>query len=221
MAPPKSSDSTSRDRSLSVTSNCELRYITPARSEYGDAGVFVDNTWIPGDQKSTERKERARPPIDAGTALVPWPFAAHVDTRLELSLNSKADPVKWLLENDEKRAVTIPNHVEVAKLMSIRYHGDAAKGRYVLWMIPDAQKFFAFGDSGNESTSEQAKKRSKTAKTAKASKASKEKVEKGSKVKEVVKMISATPHANFKRLKLKTHGAKGGPGFNSRFRRRR
>ncbi|KXJ89505.1 DNA replication/checkpoint protein [Microdochium bolleyi] len=75
-----------------------------------------------------------------------------------------------------------------------------------------------FGGSGNESTSEQAKKRSKATKTVKASK---EKVEKGSKVKEVVKMISATAHANFKRLKLKNHGAKGGPGFNSRFRRRR
>lgn len=70
-------------------------------------------------------------------------------------------------------------------------------------------------DSGNESASERAKKRSK------ATKAGKDKKEKEGKVKQVVKKISATAHANFQRLKLKNYGAKGGPGVNSRFRRRR
>ncbi|KEY65376.1 hypothetical protein S7711_04273 [Stachybotrys chartarum IBT 7711] len=40
-------------------------------------------------------------------------------------------------------------------------------------------------------------------------------------VKKTVKKVSAMAHANFKRLKLRNHGAKGGPGFNSKFRRRR
>ena len=35
------------------------------------------------------------------------------------------------------------------------------------------------------------------------------------------KKVNELAHANFKRLKLKNHGAKGGPGFGSRFRRRR
>jgi DNA replication regulator SLD2 len=40
-------------------------------------------------------------------------------------------------------------------------------------------------------------------------------------VKRVVKKVNAMAHANFRKLKLKNNGAKGGPGFNSRFRRRR
>ncbi|KAK4192162.1 putative DNA replication regulator sld-2 [Podospora australis] len=40
-------------------------------------------------------------------------------------------------------------------------------------------------------------------------------------VKKAVRKVKATAHANFKRLKLKNNGAKGGPGHNSRFRRRR
>ena len=40
-------------------------------------------------------------------------------------------------------------------------------------------------------------------------------------VKRAVRKVKATAHANFKRLKLKNTGSKGGPGHNSRFRRRR
>ncbi|KAF4469354.1 DNA replication regulator SLD2 [Fusarium albosuccineum] len=39
--------------------------------------------------------------------------------------------------------------------------------------------------------------------------------------KKAVRKVNELAHANFQRLKLKNHGAKGGPGFNSRFRRRR
>ncbi|KAI5458549.1 DNA replication/checkpoint protein [Mariannaea sp. PMI_226] len=40
-------------------------------------------------------------------------------------------------------------------------------------------------------------------------------------VKKVVRKVNELAHANFQRLKLKNNGAKGGPGYNSRFRRRR
>ncbi|KAK4178584.1 putative DNA replication regulator sld-2 [Triangularia setosa] len=40
-------------------------------------------------------------------------------------------------------------------------------------------------------------------------------------VQKAVRKVKATAHANFKRLKLKQGGAKGGPAYNSRFRRRR
>ncbi|KAK4250036.1 hypothetical protein C7999DRAFT_12137 [Corynascus novoguineensis] len=40
-------------------------------------------------------------------------------------------------------------------------------------------------------------------------------------VKRAVRKVKATAHANFKRLKLRNSGAKGGPAHNSRFRRRR
>ncbi|UNI17827.1 hypothetical protein JDV02_004144 [Purpureocillium takamizusanense] len=40
-------------------------------------------------------------------------------------------------------------------------------------------------------------------------------------VKKTVRKVNELAHANFQRLKLRNSGAKGGPGFNSRFRRRR
>ncbi|KAL7928764.1 DNA replication/checkpoint protein [Trichoderma chlorosporum] len=40
-------------------------------------------------------------------------------------------------------------------------------------------------------------------------------------VKKAVRKVNQLAHANFHRLKLRNHGAKGGPGYNSRFRRRR
>ncbi|KAK4154296.1 DNA replication regulator sld2 [Chaetomidium leptoderma] len=40
-------------------------------------------------------------------------------------------------------------------------------------------------------------------------------------VKRAVRKVKASAHANFKRLKLRNSGSKGGPGHNSRFRRRR
>ncbi|KAH6615595.1 DNA replication/checkpoint protein [Chaetomium sp. MPI-SDFR-AT-0129] len=45
--------------------------------------------------------------------------------------------------------------------------------------------------------------------------------EEGGVIKRAVRKVKATAHANFKRLKLRNTGSKGGPGHNSRFRRRR
>ncbi|KAI1501570.1 DNA replication/checkpoint protein [Biscogniauxia marginata] len=55
-----------------------------------------------------------------------------------------------------------------------------------------------------------------------APKEKKEKKEKKEgKIKKAARKVNELAHANFKRLKLKNNGAKGGPGFGSRFRRRR
>ncbi|KAI1491707.1 DNA replication/checkpoint protein [Biscogniauxia mediterranea] len=52
--------------------------------------------------------------------------------------------------------------------------------------------------------------------------ATKEKTEKKEgKIKKAARKVNELAHANFKRLKLRNHGAKGGPSFGSRFRRRR
>lgn len=40
-------------------------------------------------------------------------------------------------------------------------------------------------------------------------------------IKKAARKVNAMAHANFRRLKLRNNGAKGGPGYNSRFRRRR
>lgn len=41
------------------------------------------------------------------------------------------------------------------------------------------------------------------------------------KIKKAARKVNELAHANFRRLKLRNNGAKGGPGYNSRFRRRR
>ena len=53
------------------------------------------------------------------------------------------------------------------------------------------------------------------------SKQAKKKVKTGASVKKAVRKVNELAHANFHRLKLRNHGAKGGPGYNSKFRRRR
>lgn len=40
-------------------------------------------------------------------------------------------------------------------------------------------------------------------------------------VKKAARKVNELAHANFQKLKLRNHGAKGGPGFNSKFRRRK
>lgn len=40
-------------------------------------------------------------------------------------------------------------------------------------------------------------------------------------IKKAARKVNELAHANFRRLKLRNYGAKGGPGYNSRFRRRR
>ncbi|KAI1080344.1 DNA replication/checkpoint protein [Whalleya microplaca] len=78
-----------------------------------------------------------------------------------------------------------------------------------------------FDDAGEEDE-EFTEKKSQDKKAKKAKKPEKEKPEKKEgKVKKAAKKVNELAHANFKRLKLKNHGAKGGPGFGSRFRRRK
>ncbi|KAI1851265.1 hypothetical protein JX266_003340 [Neoarthrinium moseri] len=77
-----------------------------------------------------------------------------------------------------------------------------------------------FSGSDGEGEEEKPKKKTKTAKkTEKAVKVTKD--EKENPIKKAAKKVNAMAHANFKRLKLRNNGAKGGPGFGSRFRRRR
>lgn len=80
-------------------------------------------------------------------------------------------------------------------------------------------------DESDEDAAEKKKAKAKKDKKAK-DKKDKEKKEKGKEkeegtVKKAVRKVKATAHANFKRLKLRQGGAKGGPAHNSRFRRKR
>lgn len=73
-------------------------------------------------------------------------------------------------------------------------------------------------DMGNTTGSKtKAKKRPPTKKDVGADKGTKKQTE----PKKPARKVNELAHANFKRLKLRNNGAKGGPGYNSRFRRRR
>jgi DNA replication regulator SLD2 len=69
-----------------------------------------------------------------------------------------------------------------------------------------------FGDNVSSASESESEKRKK-----KKEKAGK----KEGTVKKAARKVNELAHANFQRLKLKNSGAKGGPGHNSRFRRRR
>ncbi|ORY68199.1 DNA replication/checkpoint protein [Pseudomassariella vexata] len=76
-----------------------------------------------------------------------------------------------------------------------------------------------FNGSADESADEGKTAKPKAKKPKK--KQTKESEKKQGTINKAVKMVSAMAHQNFKKLKLKNNGAKGGPGFGSRFRRRR
>ncbi|KAK2770799.1 DNA replication regulator sld2 [Colletotrichum kahawae] len=84
-------------------------------------------------------------------------------------------------------------------------------------IVPETQAngvdddFDELGDAGSGSDFEEAAAKASSAK----------KTEKVGTVKKAVRKVNEMAHTNFRRLKLKNHGAKGGPGYNSRFRRRR
>lgn len=84
-------------------------------------------------------------------------------------------------------------------------------GEEPLDLDSDAE-FAASDDDGYE-------KQAKKPKAKKKETAGKE--EKENPIKKAAKKVNAMAHANFKRLKLRNNGAKGGPGFGSKFRRRR
>ncbi|KAL2117421.1 hypothetical protein VTJ04DRAFT_7081 [Mycothermus thermophilus] len=76
-------------------------------------------------------------------------------------------------------------------------------------------------DKDGKPAAKQPKSKSSNTNKEKESKADADKKDGEGVVKRAVRKVKATAHANFRRLKLRNTGSKGGPGYNSRFRRRR
>jgi hypothetical protein len=81
--------------------------------------------------------------------------------------------------------------------------------------------FDGASDSEGEGERDEATSKTKQKKPAPGKDKSEGKEKGGGVVKRAVRKVKATAHANFKRLKLRNSGAKGGPGYGSRWRRRR
>lgn len=90
-----------------------------------------------------------------------------------------------------------------------------------------AEADYADAGSGSDFEDETAPKAPKKGKKEKGKKAKSAKdgkiagTEKEGTVKKAARKVNELAHANFRSLKLRNYGAKGGPGFNSKFRRRR
>lgn len=76
-------------------------------------------------------------------------------------------------------------------------------------------------DVGSDSEFEGGKAKKTNSKTKEKAKSKKQGSKKEGTVKKAARKVNELAHANFQKLKLKNNGAKGGPGYNSRFRRRR
>ncbi|KAH8668939.1 DNA replication/checkpoint protein [Xylariales sp. PMI_506] len=74
--------------------------------------------------------------------------------------------------------------------------------------------------SGSDAGDEKERQKKKKKKVPESKTKTKEPKEDGP-IKKAARKVNELAHANFKRLKLRNNGAKGGPGFGSRFRRRR
>lgn len=87
-------------------------------------------------------------------------------------------------------------------------------------MIPETQRVAKAPELAGESDADFEDDNDTTTK-APQKKPAKKTAQKDGVVKKAARKVNELAHANFQRLKLRNHGAKGGPGFNSRFRRRR
>ncbi|OLN94300.1 DNA replication regulator SLD2 [Colletotrichum chlorophyti] len=88
--------------------------------------------------------------------------------------------------------------------------GDIVPETQVIRAVDDEDELAGMGSNSDSEFDESASKTETTMKT-----------EKVGAVKKAVRKVNQLAHTNFRRLKLKNNGAKGGPGYNSRFRRRR
>ncbi|KAI0441319.1 DNA replication/checkpoint protein [Xylaria telfairii] len=83
--------------------------------------------------------------------------------------------------------------------------------------LPDIDSDSDFNASDAEDDAPERKQSKKTVNTA----GKKEQKKKEGRVQKAARKVNELAHANFKRLKLRNTGTKGGPGFGSRFRRRK
>jgi DNA replication regulator SLD2 len=118
-------------------------------------------------------------------------------------------------DEEDEEEVVLETQVDAIK---------AAGGEETLKLVDGLMSGSDFDEaSSDEDEAEKKKAKAKKEKKAKEKKDKEKKAkekEEGT-VKKAVRKVKATAHANFKRLKLRQGGAKGGPAHNSRFRRKR
>ncbi|KND89374.1 DNA replication regulator SLD2 [Tolypocladium ophioglossoides CBS 100239] len=154
------------------------------------------------------------------------------DSPVEDALDRSGNPLVVYKKKGQKRttrkAIIKPTWAKRPATMAESNAGDEdGEG-----LIPDTQavpgantQVTAADDSDADFVDDEAQSSNKKAKSGKGragkAKAGKDDAKKEGTVKKAVRKVNELAHANFQRLKLRTNGAKGGPGYNSKFRRRR
>lgn len=137
-----------------------------------------------------------------------------------------AQPLRIFKKKGQKRSTRLVNMRPTRSKRPVQAGDEDKEEEDDNDLIPETQfdanaEFDGSGLSDFDDDDDDGKKKKKTKPktTAQTQPAANEKG--GGVVKRAVRKVKASAHANFKRLKLKNNGAKGGPGYNSRFRRRR
>ncbi|KAK4218399.1 putative dna replication regulator sld2 protein [Rhypophila decipiens] len=170
-------------------------------------------------QKRTTRKVKMKPSI----VKRQQPIAANGDD------DDKDDDDEVLVPETQFDSTKSGQHLEEGNALLL--DEDASGSEF-----DDGDLLHDINDDDDDDDGTKKKKRAKLKKTPKQQETVKDKKKKskvvaeeeeedkengGGIVKKTIRKVKATAFANFKRLKLKNNGAKGGPGHNSRFRRRR
>ncbi|KAJ9148667.1 DNA replication/checkpoint protein [Pleurostoma richardsiae] len=157
---------------------------------------------------------------------------AMYDSPPEDALDRNGQPLRVFKKKGQKRTTRRSNMKPTRVKRPVAAGDDDGEGSDDDDVVPETQvgatKQAQIGDTALMSGSEfedseaQEDEDKAKAKTKKKNKAQNKKPEaEQGKIKRAVRKVNELAHTNFKRLKLRNNGAKGGPGYNSRFRRRR
>lgn len=139
------------------------------------------------------------------------------DSATEDAVDRDGRPMKVFKKKGQKRTTRRANMrpVRTKRPTNLAEGNESDKDEDDQGTIPDTQAQTGRSDVAGESDDEfQNEDDTPDAKA-------KKPVKKEGVVKKAARKVNQLAHANFHRLKLRNNGAKGGPGYNSRFRRRR
>jgi hypothetical protein len=144
------------------------------------------------------------------------------DSPDEEQLDRNGNPLRVFKKKGQKRTTRRVNIRPTISKRPANPTGNVAEDEDDGDVVPETQAGvgdadFEAANLSSDSEFDEAPARGAKTKAATSSKAPK----KEGTVKKVARKVNELAHANFHRLKLRQNGAKGGPGYNSRFRRRR
>lgn len=192
-------------------------------AEMEEGGGEVRNGKERGGEAQVEVEDSQAPKLLGG-----FDDEALYDSPDEGQQLDRGQPLRVFKKKGQKRTTKLVN-IKPTRTKRLEVPEDGEEGEEVVpetqlrGDVPEADGELSESDYGDEEEEEEDDATEKKMAKKKKKKGSDQKAEgdKEGVVKKAVRKVKATAHANFKRLKLRSYGAKGGPGHGSRFKRRR